>query len=85
MAAATVMMLKDKFPQLIKLHHFTPVRNVMLGAGLAFAFEQNKLWHLPAVILVPSIYAGYQAFKARDQIRAFALNPKSYAAGPTEV
>lgn len=85
MATATVMMLKEKFPQFIKLQHFTPARSILFGAGLAFAFEKKKLWHLPAVVLVPSVYVGYQAFKARDAVRSFITNTKSPCIGPTEV
>lgn len=86
MATATVMWLKEQVPSFIRLHHFTPVRNLLLGAGMAFAFEQGNYWHLPAVVVLPSVYAGYQAYKARDQVRSFITNPKSlYTANSTEV
>ena len=86
MATPTVIWIKEALAPVIKHQHFTWQRSVLCGAGLAFAFENKKLWHLPAIALVPSVYAGYQAFKSRDTIRAFALNPKSYAtSSATEV
>ncbi len=55
----------------IRLLHFTWQRNVLAGAGLAYAWEQEKYWHMPLVVLAPSVYAGYHIFKNRDKIRAF--------------
>ena len=86
MATATVIWLKEVLGPVIKHQHITPVRNMLLGAGFAYAVEQKKYWHLPAVVLVPSVYVGYQAFKVRDAIRSFITHPKSSTTGPaTEV
>ena len=48
------------------------VRNVLLGAGLCFAIEKENYWHLPMIIVFPSIYSGYQIFQNRDAIVKWA-------------
>lgn len=53
------------------IKHFTWVRNVMMGAGMAYAIEKEKFWHLPFVFLIPSPYAGYQAYKNRSSIKEY--------------
>ena len=53
------------------LARYTWQRSVLAGAGLAYAWEQDKYWHTPLIVLAPSVYAGYQIFKARDSMRAF--------------
>ena len=45
------------------------VRNVLLGAGLCLAIEKENYWHLPVVVVFPSIYAGYQVFQNRDIVK----------------
>ncbi len=78
MATAAVIQLKNAMPNFIRLKHFTPVRNIMLGGGLCFAIERGELWHLPIAVLVPSVYVGYQTYAARDRVRAFIVDtPKS--------
>jgi hypothetical protein len=52
----------------LRIAHFTPLRNILLGAGLCFSIQQEKYWHIPAVVLCPSVYAGYQTFKYKDPI-----------------
>jgi hypothetical protein len=45
-----------------------PLKNIILGAGLAYALSERKYIHLPAVFVCPSIYAGYQCYTNRDTI-----------------
>ena len=71
MATATAMKIKEIAPNVLRLQHFTWQRSALLGAGLAYAWTEGKWWHAPLIVVAPSIYAGYQAFKGRDQIRAF--------------
>jgi hypothetical protein len=52
----------------LRVAHFTPLRNILLGAGLCFSIQQETYWHIPAVVLCPSVYAGYQTFKHKDSI-----------------
>ena len=35
---------------------------MILGAGLAYAVEQEKYAHIPFVILFPTAYAGYHMY-----------------------
>ena len=46
-------------------------RNILLGGGLAYAVQEKKYYHIPIVFLVPSVYAGYQAFNNKDTITAW--------------
>lgn len=74
MATYMGMRVKDFATKHIDFTHYTPARNVMMGAGLAYAFSEEKYMHIPMILLVPSVYAGYQAFnnrvKAGDFVRS---------------
>ncbi len=69
------MKIKEIAPNMLRLQHFTWQRSALLGAGLSYAWAEGKWWHTPLIVVVPSVYAGYQAFKARDQIRSFISAP----------
>jgi hypothetical protein len=49
-------------------------RNLLLGAGTCYAIQREKYWHLPIVFVIPSIYAGYQAYKNKDEIKRYIKN-----------
>ena len=55
----------------VRLFHFTPFRNLMAGAGIAYALEKEKPAQIPLAIFVPSIYAGYHAYKNREAVKDF--------------
>lgn len=74
MATYGAMRIADVATKHLNVTTWTPARNVMLGGGLAFAFNEEKYWHTPAVVIFPSIYAGYQAFKNRSRIAEFVRN-----------
>ncbi len=64
--------LQRIFPtQNLQVQHFTPFRNILLGGGICYAIEQNKIWHVPIAFLFPSIYVGYQGYKNRLFIQDF--------------
>ena len=44
------------------------VRNVLLGAGLCFAVQNERYTHLPVILIFPSIYAGYNLFENKDDV-----------------
>lgn len=69
-AVATMKNLKEG---VVRLHHFGPVRNILLGAGLAYAAQKEKYWHFPIAFVFPSAYAGYHAFKERGTLRGEAV------------
>jgi hypothetical protein len=71
MATYAGMRMKDVVTKNMNFTHFTPARNVMMGAGLAYAFGEEKYLHVPVILLVPSVYAGYQAFKNRAKAGDF--------------
>ena len=58
----------------LRIQHFTAFRSILLGAGLCFSIQQEKYWHIPATILCPSVYAGYQTFKHKDSIVRYLTN-----------
>ncbi len=57
--------------------HFGTARNVLLGAGIAYAISEEKYTHVPVAFVFPSIYAGYQAYKNREAIVNFAASSVS--------
>ena len=50
---------------------FTPARNFLCGAGLAYTVSNEKYAHIPLIVVAPSVYAGYQAYIHRDAVRAW--------------
>jgi hypothetical protein len=59
-------------PVITQIQHFGAARNVLLGAGIAYAISEEKYTHVPVAFVFPSIYAGYQAYKNREAIVNFA-------------
>lgn len=52
------------------LYHFGPIRNILMGAGFAYAVEKDaSWWHYPLIFVAPTPYAGYHAFKQREALR----------------
>lgn len=69
----------------VRVLFFGPVRNVLMGAGIAYAIEKEKLWQLPIAVVVPSIYAGYHAYKQKSAVLDFVaggLKTAAAAAAP---
>ena len=58
-------------PRITQIQHFGAARNVLLGAGLAFAISEEKYLHTPVAFVFPSIYVGYQSYKNREAIAGF--------------
>lgn len=46
-------------------------RNVLLGAGLSYAWSKKNYIHIPLIFLAPSIYAGYHLYENRGLVRDF--------------
>lgn len=68
----------QRVPYEIITYNVWAVRNVLLGGGIAYAIEKDKLWHLPIVCLFPSPYAGYQLYKNREDVLRVLRNvPKN--------
>jgi hypothetical protein len=55
---------------------FTPFRSILLGAGLAYCIQQENYYHIPLVILFPSVYTGYHAYKNRTELQTFMKEMK---------
>lgn len=53
----------------VQVQSFTSFRNILLGAGLAFCIQQENYYHIPLVVMFPSVYAGYHTFKNRDTLK----------------
>lgn len=51
-------------------HNFVygTTRNLLAGAGLCYSIENEKYIHIPLTIFFPSIYAGYNLFKNKDDV-----------------
>lgn len=49
---------------------FGPTRNILLGASLAYAVEKKENYlHFPIILLFPSIYAGYNIYNNKENIK----------------
>jgi len=64
----TVLSGVELVRRVVFTEHTTPLKNIILGTGLAYALSEQKYIHLPAVVICPSIYAGYQCYANRDRI-----------------
>lgn len=51
-------------------HNFVygTTRNLLAGATLCYAIDNEKYIHIPLAIIFPSIYAGYHLFKNKDEV-----------------
>ena len=54
----------------VTIGHIGPLRNLLMGAGFAYAVEKDSAWwHYPLIFVVPTPYVGYHTFKKREAIR----------------
>ena len=44
------------------------VRNILGGAALCFAIQNRNYIHVPIILIFPSAYTGYQAYKHKENI-----------------
>jgi len=47
-------------------------RSFFMGASLCFAVQNEKYWEMPLIILFPTAYSGYYAFKNKDDILVYS-------------
>ena len=47
---------------------FGTTRNILAGAGLCYAIQQEKYLEIPLTLITPSIYAGYHLFKQKENV-----------------
>ena len=53
----------------VSLYNFGPVRNLLMGAGFAYAVEKEAAWwQYPLIFLFPTVHAGYHTYKQRDTV-----------------
>ena len=57
------------------------VRNLLLGGSLYYTVEREEYTHIPVIIIVPSIYAGYHAHQNKDAIVDWILATKNKLKG----
>lgn len=43
--------------------------NILLGAGLCYAWKKERYIHVPVIMMFPSIYAGYHLYENKELIR----------------
>lgn len=51
-------------------------RGFLLGSSLAYAIEKEKYLEIPVLILFPTAYAGYYAYKNKEYIVNYLSNIK---------
>ena len=49
------------------------IRGLFMGAGVCYALEEKKYYHLPLAVATPMIYSGYQMYKNKYEIRYFII------------
>lgn len=56
--------------QTIAMQHFvfSTSRNVLAGAGICYALQNQKYIELPLTIVFPSVYAGYQLYNNKEKV-----------------
>lgn len=62
--------------QYVDVIYYSPIRSLLLGAGFAYAINEEKYHHVPLTLVFPSVYAGYQSYKNRDAIINFFRQEK---------
>lgn len=65
------------------IQHFTWQRNVIMGAGLSYAWGQDKYLHIPLILVTPGLYAGYHMFTGCELVREFFVKCVSSDKIPT--
>jgi hypothetical protein len=70
----TIKRLSDSVTHRVLL--FTPIRNILLGGGMAYCIQQENYYHIPLVIIIPSVYAGYHTYKNRAELQQFLKEMK---------
>ena len=48
---------------------FGTTRNILLGVGLAYAIQNKSYLHIPIIIIMPSVYAGYHIYENKNDIK----------------
>jgi hypothetical protein len=56
---------------------FGPTRNLLLGAGLCYAWKKEQYLHVPVIIMFPSIYAGYHLYENKDLVKRWIREMKN--------
>jgi hypothetical protein len=62
-------------------YFFGTARSVLLGIGLSHAIEYENYEHIPLILIVPSVYAGYHAHRNKDSILDWIIASKKKIKG----
>ena len=65
--------LYTKIPSIIHKNYFG-FNMLFMGAGINYAIENKKYNNIPLIVIMPSIYTGYQIMKNRNEILKFFNN-----------
>ena len=52
--------------QIIQMIFTGASRNLLLGAGLCYAVQNERYLHVPLIVVFPLPYAGYHMYKHKD-------------------
>ena len=44
------------------------ISSFLIGSGLCYTIQNAKYSHIPLVFLCPTVYAGYQMYKHKDEV-----------------
>ena len=70
--------MSSYLPKVISEHyiHIGIGRGFFLGASLAYAIEKEKYLEIPILIIFPTPYSGYYAYKNKDSIIKYITSIK---------
>ena len=68
MVSYVKVMLQQESGKVVTAYVYGATRSILCGAGLNYAVDAEKYLHIPLVVLFPSAYAGYHAYKNKDRI-----------------
>jgi hypothetical protein len=65
MASRYTSALKDVY---VTVTNRSAVTGLVLGAGLYYAISNEKYTHIPLVVIMPNVYAGYHGLKCISEV-----------------
>ena len=67
-----------QLPKIITEHyiHVGIGRGFFLGSSLAYAIEKEKYLEIPILLVFPTPYSGYYAYKNKDTIMKYLIKPQ---------
>jgi len=66
--------LNNESAKIVTNYVIGSTRNILLGGSVYYAVEKDNYYHIPLIILVPSVYTGYHMYKNKNEIVKWIQN-----------